>query len=363
MSYCNSLIFPNNSIPMLKIAVKATAIVVFLGFFVSNSLAQGNANPTSDFLHKSAVDVISQTPIPNGIKLVTEVSASKVLVYSATAFRITHYLPGQPDEEFTYALSGTPENVTYKTEDLPAMLRIITDSVVLEIQKKPLRYILKNKNGVVLNQDEPAFGTGWIGEQVTTYKKLQEGERFIGLGEKTGPLDRRGEGYINWNTDNFAYATNADPIYASIPFYIGVHSKVVYGIFLNNSYRSHFNFGASNDRFSSFMAEGGVMDYFLFGDATVAGVIQSYSKVTGTLSLPPLWSLGYQQCRYSYYPDTEVIGVAKTFREKQIPVDVIYLDIHYMDAYKILPGTQSAFPSLLLCLKSLNHSVFIPPLS
>jgi hypothetical protein len=85
----------------------------------------------------------------------------------------------------------------------------------------------------------------WIGEEVCTYKKLQEGERFIGLGEKTGNLDRRGEGYTNWNTDYFGYPANGDPLYSSIPFYMGIHHGLVYGVFLDNTSKTHFNFGAS----------------------------------------------------------------------------------------------------------------------
>ena len=90
------------------------------------------------------------------------------------------------------------------------------------------------------------------------WKKLQEGERFIGLGEKTGPLDRKGAGYQNWNTDSFGYGTGADPLYSTIPFFIGIHHHLSYGIFFDNSYKSFFNFGASNNRFSSFAADADV---------------------------------------------------------------------------------------------------------
>jgi alpha-glucosidase len=63
------------------------------------------------------------------------------------------------------------------------------------------------------------------------------------------------------------------------------------------------------------------------------------------MELPPLWSLGFQQCRYSYYPDYEVLNAARTFREKNIPADVIYLDIHYMDAYKVFTWHDKRFPN------------------
>jgi alpha-glucosidase len=63
------------------------------------------------------------------------------------------------------------------------------------------------------------------------------------------------------------------------------------------------------------------------------------------MPLPPaLWSIGYQQCRYSYYPDREVISIAENFRERDFPGDAIVLDIHYMDAYKIFTWDPKTFP-------------------
>ncbi|MFN9583329.1 MAG: glycoside hydrolase family 31, partial [Bacteroidota bacterium] len=180
-------------------------------------------------------------------------------------------------EDFSYAVQAKPVAGLINVTDKGSAYELRTDSCYLVITKNPARIALFNHKGELLNEDEPAFGTGWIGEEVSTYKKMQDDEKFIGLGEKTGNLNRRGEGFTNWNTDYFAYPSNGDPIYASIPFYMGVHHNVVYGLFLDNTYKSHFNFGASNNRFSSFTAEDGEMNYYLFASATVAGIIESYT--------------------------------------------------------------------------------------
>ena len=174
---------------------------------------------------------------------------------------------------------------------------------------------------------------------------MQPGERFIGLGEKTGNLDRKGNGYTNWNTDAFGYRTDQDPIYSTIPFYIGIHHNLNYGIFLDNTFQSDFNFGASNNRFSSFGARGGEMNYYFIYHTHIADIIKSYTWLTGRMKLPPLWSLGYQQNRYSYYPETEVFRIANTLREKKIPADGITLDIHYMDHYKVFTWDKDRFPN------------------
>lgn len=246
-------------------------------------------------------------------------------------------------EDFNYAVVAEPQDVEIIKEDDHGYVTLKTAKLTLEIHKYPVRFIFKSPEGKVLNEDD-TFGTSWLGEQVTTYKKLQKGERFIGLGEKTGHLDRFGKGYQNWNTDYFSYGKDADPLYVSIPFYMGIHPAGMYGIFLNNSHKTHFNFGASNNRFSSFSADTGLMDYFFFAGDNVADIIQNYTWLTGRMPMPPKWSIGYQQCRYSYYPDSEVVAVANHFRDKDIPADAIVLDIHYMDQYKIFTWDKARFP-------------------
>ncbi len=229
--------------------------------------------------------------------------------------------------------------------------------VELTIQKFPLLLEFYTLTGQLINKDDP-FGISWDGTEVTNYKTLQEGERFIGLGEKTGNLDRRGTQLTNWNTDVFGYGPHSDPLYASVPFYMGIANDLPYGIFLDNTAKSVFNFGASNDRFSFFQAERGELDYYFFYYGNVRGILNSYSDLTGRMELPPLWSLGYQQCRYSYFPDTEVLSVAKTFREKEIPADVIYLDIHYMQDYKVFTFHDERFPDPKTMIKELEDLGF-----
>jgi alpha-glucosidase len=298
---------------------------------------------TAQQLSKSVGNLTNYQNNGDGVLLTTDNGFVNIRFYSPTTIRVQANQTNTFNE-FSYAVITNPQKGIYKLNESGDNLTFTTDSCKLIVTKKPVRVILKNLKDEVLNEDEPAFGTNWIGEEVTTYKKMQDGERFIGLGEKTGNLDRKGEGYTNWNTDYFAYPSNGDPIYATIPFYMGLHNNRVYGLFLDNTFKSHFNFGASNNRFSSFTAENGEMNYYLFANTTVAGIIKSYTELTGRMEMPSLWSIGFQQCRYSYYPDKEVITLAKTFRDKKIPCDVIYFDIHYMDKYKIFTWDKQRFP-------------------
>lgn len=277
----------------------------------------------------------------HGLHIETDRFNYAVTFYTDSIVRVHQY--GEVKDENPYAVIQSPEKVDFSLEEHEDSLIVTTQKLDVVISKEQMSITFLDKKGHVINQDDPGLGIQTQGEQVTVYKKLQEGEQFVGLGEKTGPLDRRGNGYQNWNTDHFAYGVEADPLYASIPFYIGIHNSQSYGIFLDNSYKTHFNFGASNNRFSSFSVDAGDMNYYFFS-GSVKDIITSYSWLTGRMALPPLWSIGYQQCRYSYYPDTEVLDVAKKFRDKHIPADVIVLDIHYMDKYKIFSWDKERFP-------------------
>jgi len=257
----------------------------------------------------------------------------EIRCYAHNIFRIFMH-PVQEKPGLSYAvIQQAIEFPNY--EDNENSIIVKTDKIKFEIKKTPCRFTFKTLNDITINEDEPSFGTSWIGDEITAYKKLQDNERFIGLGEKTGSLDKKGNAYVNWNSDVFGYAADADPLYTTLPFYIGLHNGLFYGIFFDNTYKSTFNFGASNNRFASFGADGGAMNYYFIYGESVAEIVQSFSYLTGKMQMPPKWSLGLQQCRYSYYPADTMLSIGKTYREKKIPCDVIYYDIHYMDAYKI----------------------------
>ncbi len=324
-----------------KLNYSVTKQILLLTAFVfciaiKSSLAQTNLTETGN--------IKSIKIEPQKLSLTTDAAFVEIIIYSPTIIRIRmdkHVLR----KDLSYAVVAEPLQTKASIVQTDNNITITTDSLKAVITKKPYSINFFNNEGAIINEDENGLSTSWIGEEATTYKKMQEGERFIGLGEKTGNLDRKGSGYTNWNTDAYGYKTNEDPLYATVPFYIGIHHNINYGIFMDNTYQSDFNFGASNDRFSSFGARGGEMNYYFIYHSKIADIIKSYTTLTGRMKMPPMWSLGYQQNRYSYYPDTEVLRIAQTLREKKIPADGITLDIHYMDKYQLFTWDKERFPN------------------
>jgi len=230
----------------------------------------------------------------------------------------------------------------------------------LEVQLYPISLRLLNGNGQLLSSDADGLGIGMMGGVWYHYRNLPPQEKNVGLGEKTGHTLRRGQRFVHWNTDAFMYGTDADPLYVSTPFFMGILEGGCYGYFLNSYARSVFDFGAGDARHSCVQNDRGGLDLFLMADANPAGVLASYTWLTGLPPLPPRWSLGYQQCRYSYYPDREALSVAATFRSKKIPCDVLYLDIHYMDKYKVFTWGGQDFPDPAGFLERLRRMNFRP---
>lgn len=289
----------------------------------------------------------------------------RLVVYTPSIVRVRIARDGAFDDH-SFAVIATPQpEVRFRVRDTPDALVLTTDTLSITVHKNPVRLQMLTTDGKLLNEDEPSFGTVWQGTHCTVYKRLLPDERFIGLGEKTGRLNRRGSAYTNWNTDAFGYSEGTDPLYGSHPFYIGLHSAqtnpasgLMYGIFFDNPHKSHVNFGASQDRYSSFGAEDGEMNYYFIHRSSIAGILEDYTHLTGHMELPPLWSLGYHQCRYSYFPDAEVLSVARTLRDKKIPADVLWLDIHYMNAYKVFTWHPERFARPRTLLAELDKMGF-----
>lgn len=280
----------------------------------------------------------------------------EVLATDLLRIRLASRPGGIWDDSPSYAVIKTIWPVVDWTfSESASDITIETAELKVKIQRAPCRLMFSDKQGRVINQDDEALGIGWDGPEVGVHKQLFDDEKFYGLGEKTGRLNKRGDEWVMWNSDFPGYDNNDDPLYQSHPFFIGVrqfHDDArggtpefrAYGIFFDNTYRTFFNMGAGNRRFYSFRAERGSLDYYFFYGPSMKKVLQRYTELVGRMPLPPLWALGYQQCRWSYYPESTVCALAKAFRDKKIPCDVIYLDIHYMDGYRCFTWDKNRFP-------------------
>lgn len=230
------------------------------------------------------------------------------------------------------------ENTTLKTSALTVTMR-----------RHPLRLQFATADGEWLDADDDSAALSFSGQAFQLGKQLPDDEHIYGLGEKAGRLDKRGwqlGGYsdVMWNSDTYSWDSSTDPLYVSVPFYLASRHGHAFGIFLDNTWRSYFDVGHEHRGRLTMGADGGEVNYYFINGPRPKDVISRYTGLTGRMPMPPLWSLGYQQCRYSYYPEARVRKLATMFREKQIPADGIWLDIHYQDNYKPFTWNSERFP-------------------
>lgn len=247
----------------------------------------------------------------------------------------------------------------YELSDLGNYLEIKTDNLRLSINLQEYQLKFFDKRGHLINSDQVGKALGYWKDEIIARKVLQSGERFYGLGEKTGFLDKRGRKYTMWNTDVFEpHVESTDPLYVSVPFLLSLNAGRSYGIFFDNTYKTHFDLGFRNQQEYSFWAEGGKMDYYFIMGPEIKEVLFHYTELTGRIPLPPKWALGHHQSRYSYYPQEKVLDLADEFRKRDIPCDAIHLDIHYLNGYRVFTWDESRFPQPEEMLRILNKRGF-----
>ena len=186
---------------------------------------------------------------------------------------------------------------------------------------------------------------GWRMGMTATWKKIEAEEHFYGFGERTGFLDKLSQVKTNWTTDALDYGSLTDEMYQAIPFFIALRPGLAYGIFFNTTFWSRFDIGAEERAILKMETRAPELDYYIIYGPEPAQILQTYSELTGKMPMPPKWALGYHQCRWSYESENVVLDLTKEFRQRQIPCDVIHLDIDYMRGYRVFTWSHKRFPN------------------
>ncbi len=317
---------------------------------------KGNLYPTQVVNYRKDSDKFYFTS-ENGVIL--EIT---ILRNSALRFRYATDHVFEPD--FSYAIDpdhsrGYDE---IKEDETDAAFLIETSKLRVFVDKVNLRIRIEDSQGMVINEDELGFhweeNYEFGGNTVKMSKITQAGESFYGLGDKATHTNLKGRRTHNWVTDQYAYGKDQDPLYKAIPFYVGLHNDMAYGIFFDNSFCTHFDFSHERRNITSFWADGGEMNYYFFFGPEMHRVVKAYTDLTGTPELPPLWALGFHQSKWSYYPERRVKELAGKFRKLKIPCDAIYLDIDYMDGFRCFTWDKKHFPDPRRMISELEEDGF-----
>ena len=187
--------------------------------------------------------------------------------------------------------------------------------------------------------------------------------RFFGLGEKHTPFERSGRAFRFWNVDVWADQPMADvthgdydPDYLSVPYLIIQQGETFIGLLMDNPWpgviathqekQAAQGLGIDLDYPPSIVmgAENGIPSLYCIYGPTLAELTRKLQRLIGTTPLPPLWALGYHQSRWGYRGREDLEGLADKFEEHEFPADGLWLDIDYMDGFRVFTFDPGSLP-------------------
>lgn len=210
-------------------------------------------------------------------------------------------------------------------------------------ERKPLEIVSEEAAELLTSEGHEAW---WKTDDYAfeIRKKMQGTEHFYGLGDKTGFLDKRHYCYEMWNTDNPAPQVDCfKALYKTIPFFMTLTDTHVYGIFMDNTYKSTFNMGQESEDYYYIGGTAGNIDYYYIAGDSLPEILQQYTYLTGTCPLPQRWTLGYHQSRWGYVTQEDMEEIADGMRKNDIPCDAIHFDIDYMQNYKVFTWNEGRY--------------------
>src|ERR1700678_2912762 len=282
-------------------------LFIFLLFASALSL-WAQCNPADAALQLN--HLTSFTALPNGIDLLDGSARMQILAVREDVVRIRVSRSDQFAEDASWAVlrESRQNRVVVNPTETADAVGFQTKVLRVSINRQTFALTISDMQDNILQQDVRPIE--FYGDSFRVYKAMPLEEHYFGLGDKTGPLDRRDQAFTLWNTDAYSFQESTDPIYKSIPYFMAFRAGHALGIFLDNTWRSTFDFGKELPNTYSFGAINGPLDYYVFYGPTPKQVVEIYAWLTGTMPMPPKWALGYQQSRYSYTPQSRVIEIA-----------------------------------------------------
>jgi alpha-glucosidase len=318
----------------------------------------GQAQPT-DVSPIAPGAVIHAEPLPNGIRLAMANGCTEEILAlrdDVLRVRLAHSTHLPEDASWAVLPEARQASAAVDAENSANSVGFRTRLLHVEIARSDARLTVRDSKGNIVQQDEKPsrFEDG----SFRVLKAMPSDEHYFGLGDKPGPLDRRGHAFLMWNTDAYRFQESTSALYKDIPFFMTFRAGVATGVLLDNTWRTSFDFGVESPSYYSFGAVAGPLDYYIFLGPSPREVVETYAWLTGKPPLPPRWSLGFQQSRYSYVPESRLMEIANRLRADRIPADALYLDIEFQHKNRPFTVDTAAFPNMEKTLTALHDMHF-----
>ncbi len=331
---------------------------LFLCAVLAGVCAGAQNRPASSTEVASFSSVTSATPLPNGVELHDGGLVMQITALHDDVLRIRASGTGVLPEDASWAVlaAARSASVSVRQDSDARAVGFRTASLHVSVDRGNGLMTVTDAAANVLQQDtKPML---FDGNGFRLAETMPADEHYFGLGDKTGAFDHRAGAFRLWNTDSYGWQESTDPLYKSIPFYLTYRAGVSLGVLIDNTWPSSFDFGKTVGDTVQYRADGGPANIYILYGPSAKEVLKSYAWLTGPTPLPPLWTLGFQQSRYSYMTQERVLQVAERLRKDKIPSDAVYLDIDYQQKNRPFTINTEAFPDMPGMVKTLHAEKF-----
>jgi alpha-glucosidase len=325
-------------------------------------------------------NVSSATRSERGLLLQIGEERLRVDVLRPDILRLKISQAGKFDENPTFAASfAMPAAVPFEIDETEQALTLTTECLRLVISTKPFGLDAYRRDGSVIFQDDRdaaghARGYLQLNDSFIITRRIGAHDSIYGLGQKACRFDRRGRNFVLWNTDilstgvlprNRLYETDLtmtgrsttfDPYYTSIPFFYHCRADAraakMAGFFIDNGYKANFEF--TEREVYRYQFSGGQYTEYVFAGPAMSDVLAGYTSITGRMAAPPIWALGHHQCRFHDYTEEGIGAIGREYRDRAIPCDVLWLDIGFMDGFRVFTWDKKKFPDVPGMLEKLE---------
>jgi alpha-glucosidase len=308
-----------------------------------------------------------------GFSVAVGAETLRVELLRADLARLSVSRAGRFDERPTFAAAyAPPAPVAFDVTESHSEITLETAALRLRVARPELALAAERSDGTPILEsarDERGRSLAYVvlNDAFALARRRASRDSLLGLGQRTGRFERTGRRFLMWNVDVLApgvlrtnhldvpdpdehgSSTSFDPYYSSTPFFQHARRRApdaerleVAGFFFDNGWPAEFDFRDEDALFVRF--SGGAYTEYVFAGPELGGILEAYTFVTGRPLLPPLWSLGHQQCRWHDYTAEELLRVGERYRELGLPCDALWLDIGHMDGHRVFTFHPERFP-------------------
>ncbi len=223
----------------------------------------------------------------------------------------------------SYSVIMKPQEVNINLIEKEAYLLYDAPYLDVFVQKSPLKLKFIAGTDTLVSEEAGFYEQN---ETLGARFELKKQEALYGSGSRAIAHNRRGQKLKIYNEAHYGYTAGAPVLNITVPFIV---SSKGYGIFFDNYHAGQLDAGATKADVMDWRFRGGAASYYVIAEESYAGLLDSYTNLTGKQPLPPMWALGFIQSKYGYKTEQEAKEIVQKLQEDDFPVDALVLDLYW----------------------------------